>query len=170
MNALDRTLHKTYLDWMLANADSYTHAVTLTLKPYRIVLTERGQFREALDEMKAQTNFRHFLNRLNANVFGNAAKRHGKSVSVLPILEGQISQKLLHYHCAMGNFRDDLPDAAIASIIQHAWQQTPFGNEQVLVEPMHSTRWVSYIAKELGSSNSVAFDLDNTRLPAASLT
>lgn len=77
------------LEWMLKYADQFTHAVTLTLKPYRVIATEFGDVRQALSSIEAKTNFRHFLNRLNANVYGNAAKRFGKSITAMPLLEGQ---------------------------------------------------------------------------------
>jgi hypothetical protein len=134
MNQTIKTNHRpsqkqAYLDWLLQAADSYTHAATLTLKPYRTVLTPKGRFVISISPIEAQHNFVLFLKRLNSSMFGNAAKRYGKSVTVLPVLEGDGKIQLLHYHCAMGNFPAQLPTRAIDAKIISAWHQTPFGNE-----------------------------------------
>ncbi len=159
-----------YYDWLLKDAASYSHAATLTLKPYRNILTVRGEYVEHLTTIEAQRNFRLFLKRLNQNLFGNTAKRFGKSVSVLPVLEGDGDTKLLHYHCAIGNFPSTMPAHAIPKVIKCAWHQTPFGNEQVCVKPMQDAGWVRYMGKEIGSRNTEVVDIHNLRLPTTSLT
>lgn len=75
-------LRQATLNWMVAQAESYTHALTLTLKQSRKVKTERGELVERLTRYSATTNMRHFINRLNAALYGNAAKtaRGGKCV------------------------------------------------------------------------------------------
>ena len=163
-------LRATCLEWMLKHADQFTHAVTLTLKPYRIVATEIGDVRQILTPIEAQTNFRHFLKRLNAEVYGNATKRFGRSVTVMPLLEGQATHKLLHYHCALGNFPVELCAKAIEAKIASAWHQTSFGNEQVDIQPMRTSGWLNYAGKEIGFRNADVIDWVNVRLTAASLT
>jgi hypothetical protein len=170
MNQNDYAQKTAYYDWLLKDAASYSHAATLTLKPYRSILTVRGEYVEHLTTIEAQRNFGLFLKRLNQNLFGNAAKRFGKSVSVLPVLEGNGDTKLFHYHCAIGNFPSHLPANAIPTLIECAWQQTPFGNEQVDVKPMRDTGWLKYMGKEIGSRNTEVVDIQNLRLPTASLT
>ncbi|WP_413439146.1 hypothetical protein ACFDAU_06310 [Sulfuriferula sp. GW1] len=157
------------LDWMLKHADQFTLAVTLTLKPYRVVSTQKGDIREALTAIEAQRTFRQFLNRLNASLFGNA-KRHSKSVSVIPLLEGQATKKPLHYHCALGGFPADICDEAIAAKITSAWHQTSFGNQQIDIQPMQTGGWLTYAGKEIGLGNADVVDWENVRLSAASLT
>ena len=163
-------LHRATIDWLLEDADSYTHAVTLTLKPYCTTLTERGTFREVLTPIEAKRNFSFFLKRLNCELFGNAAKRFGRSVTVLPILEGDGSATLYHYHCALGNMPSNLSEKAITAKIASAWHQTRFGNEQIDVQPMRNTGWIRYIAKYIEVRNTDAVDLDNYSRPSASLT
>ncbi len=164
-------LRKAYIDWLLQNADMYSHAATLTLKPYRIVLTENGQFCQNLSQHEAKQTFRFFINRLNASMFGNKAKKpYSKTIFALPIIEGGYTDKLLHYHCAFGNFPTQLSNDAINARIISAWKQTPFGNEQVDIKPMRNSGWISYISKEFGTSNTEVFDADNARLPNALLT
>ena len=157
----DYQLRKTTQDWMLKRAERYTHAITLTLKPYRTVMTERGEVIEKLTIYDAKANMRHFINKLNAQIFGNAAKRYGKSISILPVLEGIRGHKLFHYHCAIGNLPESLCEAAISAKIRSAWQQTHFGNEQIDIQPMQTTGWVGYMAKDMGRGNTDALDLEN---------
>jgi len=170
MNQHDYAQKIAYYDWLLKDAASYTYAATLTLKPYRNIITVRGQYVEHLTTIEAQRNFRLFLKRLNQNLFGNAAKRFGKSVAVLPVLEGDGKTKLIHYHCAIGNFPAHIPASAIPAVIKCAWHQTPFGNEQVDVKPIRDAGWGRYMGKEIGSRNTEAVDINNLRLPPASLT
>jgi hypothetical protein len=163
-------IRKASLEWMNENAEHLTHAVTLTLKPYRVVTTARGEFKQALTVIDAQRTFKQFLNRLNASVYKNAAKRCGKSVSVIPVIEGQATHKHLHYHCALGNFPATLCEKTIKAIIVSAWQQTEFGNEQIDIQPMQTIGWINYCGKEIGLKNADVIDWGNVRLPATSLT
>jgi hypothetical protein len=169
MNTQRNALKTANFDWLSTHADANSYAVTLTLKPKRRVITEKGTYWERLTEIEARNNFHFFLLRLNHNIFGKAAKRYGKTVSALPVLEGDGRHTLLHYHCALGNFPSHVPLYAIAPLITSAWHQTPFGNEHVCVKPMHSQNWVGYMTKEIGTSNTDVVDVQNLRLPPTSL-
>ena len=157
----EHKLRKATLDWMLEQADCYTHAVTLTLKQSRAILTERGEVREALTKYNAIANMRHFINRLNAELYGNAAKRYGKSIAILTVLEGENTGKLLHYHCAIGKLPDRLSDKAIEGSIRGAWLQTGFGNEQMHIQRMQTNGWLSYMGKEIVRGDCDVLDWEN---------
>ena len=148
---------------MLEQSDCYTHAVTLTLKQSRTILTERGEMREALTVYNAKSNMRHFIKRLNYELFGNAAKRRGKSIAILTVLEGQSDGKNMHYHCAIGNLPDWLCESEIKGCIRGAWLQTTFGNVQMHIERMQTNGWLNYIGKELGQNSGDVVDWENTR-------
>ena len=167
MTENDYKLRQAHIDWMLEHADALTHAITLTLKPYCVIPTERGEMRDTLTPIAASRNFHHFLRRLNKSVFGHAAQRYDKSVVVLPMLEGRRTDKLLHYHCAFG-FPTFLQDAAIDAKVRCAWQQTQFGNEQIKIKRMATTGWLSYMGKDIRSTAD-ELDISNVRLPSASL-
>ncbi len=158
------------IEWMLERADQFSHAVTLTLKPYRIVATDKGDVCQVLTDIEAKNTFRQFVKRLNISIFGNAAKRYGKSLNVIPMLEGKATKKSPHYHCALGGFPADLCEAAIAAKIASAWHLTAFGNEQVKVKPMQTSGWLTYSSKEIGLTETDVIDWENVRLAAASLT
>lgn len=163
-------LRATCFEFMQKHAEQFTHAVTLTLKPYRMVASEYGDLRQVLTPIEASANFRHFLKRLNAETYGNATKRFGKSVTAMPLLEGHATHKLLHYHCALGNFPVDLCEKGITAKITSAWHQTAFGNAQIDIQPMRTSGWLNYAGKEIGFRNADVIDWENVRLSAASLT
>jgi len=165
----DFKLRQAHIDWMEQYAGALTHAATLTLKPYRVVLTARGEIRDPITPLAASQDFGFFIQRLNASLFGHAAKRYGKSIAILPTLEGLQRGKLLHYHCAFGQFPTQHSDKAIEAKIREAWQKTRFGNEQVDVRRMATAGWLSYMGKEIRSNNADALDIANVRLPSASL-
>ncbi len=106
---------------------------------------------------------RHFINRLNCNLFNTAMRRNGASIAILPVLEGEATHKLLHYHCAIGNFPAALCDKAIAAKIKWAWQQTHFGNEQIDIQRIQTTGWLTYMGKEVGRKDACVIDWENLR-------
>ena len=59
--------------------------LTLTLKQAR--KTDDGLRWIRADEYQCREAFRHFMNRLNRAVYGNAYRHNGKKLRVLPILE-----------------------------------------------------------------------------------
>jgi len=150
------------IDWMSQTINQCTYAVTLTLKPYT---TDDGKFREQLDEGKAKVNFDQFLKRLNYAIFGNAARRSNKkSITVIPVLEGRASGKLLHYHCAIGGIPDYASESHLRKLIAEAWHGTRFGNQQIDVKKItDAIGWLSYITKEM-RRNTDAFDVENIRI------
>ncbi|WP_246326945.1 hypothetical protein [Burkholderia guangdongensis] len=150
---------------MIQYAPYLTHAVTLTMKPYREIMTNKGLTTQRLTEIEAKENFRQFIRRLNAAVYGNAAKRFGTSVYVIPVIEGIVTDKLLHYHCMMGNFRGGVDEALIASAIRAAWLQTDFGNFEVDIKPLTSDGWIDYILKEVGIGDADNVDYGNVHVP-----
>lgn len=169
MNTHQLKLRETQIEWMKENACHFTHAVTLTFKPYRTVINDRGQMRQTLTAFEARRSFRLFVNLLNTTMFGHAAKRFGKSVAVIPVLEGQAPGKLLHYHCAIGGFRAGMTEEQIRAVIVTLWRSTHFGNSQIDVTPMVTSGWIAYMGKEIGIQDADVVDWENVRLPAVSL-
>lgn len=86
------------------------YAVTLTMKQHLMVADGTKMVWVRLNETIAQDNLRRFLNILNKMVLGNLARRHGRKIPVIPILEGG-KGKHLHYHLILDNpFEDDPED------------------------------------------------------------
>lgn len=151
-------------EWLLEHERYFTHAVTLTFKPYTTVMTERGQCNEQLTQEKATQNVRHFINRVNAELYGQNARRNGYSITLVGALEGEATGKHLHYHCAVGNLPANLSAAETYKKIASAWHLTRFGNEQVHVQAMTTTGWLGYISKDVGRMDTDVIDWENVRL------
>ena len=112
-------------------------AATLTLK--------KRAGGNVIDEIKASTNFRHFRNRINHEVLGSAAKRHGKQLQIVTVLELSADHRL-HYHCII-----DRPDYCsferLSSIVREQWAKTDFGYQQIDIQDQADTGWTNYILK-----------------------
>ena len=89
----------------------------------------------------------------------------GKSIYVIPVLEGRATNKLLHYHCTIGGFPAHLNDEDILAKIKGAWHLTSFGNDQVDVQQFKSAKWLDYMSKELGFEEADGIDWENVHLP-----
>jgi hypothetical protein len=117
-------------------------SVTLSMKQS---MWNDGCF-ERLDDIKAQKNMRHFLNRLNRSLFGNAAKRYGKKVEVIPVLEKSPSGRL-HYHLTIKNPNPSQP-FIFQQKVKTCWFQTMFADNQFRIEESYDVDgWNDYITK-----------------------
>src|SRR5664279_2489574 len=88
----DKALRQAIIPLFAINNFHDPCAVTLTMK-------QRVNSRE-LDQIECSRNFRHFSNRLNKAIFGNASARYGKRLRMIPVLEKSHSQRY-HYHTAL---------------------------------------------------------------------
>lgn len=158
-------LRQATLDWLIAQKGSYTHALTLTMKQRRSVMTQRGEVWERLTNYNASVNLRHFINRLNGALYGNAAKRErgGKSIRILGALESGTTGGNLHYHCVIGRLPEWMTEKEHDGLIRAAWLQTNFGNEQVHLQRLTTTGWMGYMVKELGALSCDIIDWENVR-------
>jgi hypothetical protein len=137
-------------NFLLESAQHYDLAVTLTMK--------QRDGSSNLDEIEASKNLRHFLNRLNKKAFGNASQRFGKKVETIAMLESSYSGRL-HYHLALKNPFSS--NEMCHSAIHDCWSQTRWGYNEVDVQPIYSSGWISYITKERRIDG---WDVENTHL------
>ena len=112
-------------------------AVNLTLK-------QRIKHRR-IDLCIASSNFRHFMNRLNRRVFGNAFNRFGRRLQVLTVTE-QSSTNRLHHHAVIGRPRY-IEFEQFKCQIEDCWRKSYWGYKQTLILPMTSSGWISYMTK-----------------------
>ena len=112
-------------------------AVTLTMK--------QRQSAQNIDHMLASRNFRHFLNRLNREVYGNAARRFGKGLKVIAVLEHDALVRF-HYHAVIDQ-PETMNFTEFKQAIEDAWAKTRWGYDQTEIVPMTSEGWVRYISK-----------------------
>jgi len=156
VSPLNLSLQRSYREWFassIAQGWSHPFAVTLTLK--QMVDGER------LDEIKANKNFRHFMNLLNRRVSGNSTRLGGTGVRVISSLEGGraggIHHGRLHFHALI-----DCPRPALVEeypeIVRDLWTKTRWGYHETRIEPAHDeVGWIDYLTKfgdkpDLGSS------------------
>lgn len=112
-------------------------AVTLTLK-------KRAGWRIA-DTITASENFRHFRTRLESRILGRGAKRHGKRLLLVAVLEISADHRL-HYHCIIDRPYSCSLDRFTA-IIRDQWPRTDFGYHQVDVQGQSDRGWTAYMLK-----------------------
>ncbi|WP_092513054.1 hypothetical protein [Afipia sp. GAS231] len=113
-------------------------AVTLTLK--------KRAGGNVIDQIKASINFRHFRNRLDHAVLGSAAKKHGRRLRMLAVLEISADNRL-HYHCII-----DRPYHCsferFSAIVREQWSKTDFGYQQIDIQDQADAGWTDYILKQ----------------------
>ena len=137
--------------YLVENADTHDLAVSLTMKQQDGPTT--------LTNFEADTNLRHFLNRLNKKAFGNAASRYGRKVPVVPILERSPSGRW-HHHLALRNPFHDVD--VCRYVVEDCWFKTRWGYNEVDVRPLYDPAgWINYITK---SRDIDGWDIVNTNL------
>lgn len=137
------------LEWLsrISYADMY--AVTLTMKQNNNGVT--------LDTVTASQNLRHFLNILNQTIFGNAFRRFGKKLKVIPVIEMSAWDRL-HYHLSLEK-PDFLSEEQFNQLIASSWMKTDFARREIDVQKIYSSGWTSYCLK--GRDPLQAIDFEN---------
>ena len=66
--------------------------------PFALTLTLKQRvFNHSLDLIQVTSTIRHFMNRLNRMIFGNASKRYNKKLKLFPVIEHG-ADKRFHIH------------------------------------------------------------------------
>ena len=137
--------------YLVSASEDLSLAVTLTMKQQDGPTT--------IDEILASQNLRHFINRFSKRAFGNASSRHGRRVSVIPVLERSYAGRW-HYHLAMANPFPTLGECDLA--IRECWAKTRWGYNEIDIQPLHNrVGWINYITK---SRDTGGWDIENTHL------
>jgi hypothetical protein len=113
-------------------------AVTLTMK-------KRVGFQNA-DHLVASETFRHFMNRLNHTILGSAAKRYGRQLSTVAVIETN-GEGRLHYHAIIDR-PHYCPFPKFKGAIIDQWQRTDFGYRQIDVQDAADAGWTDYLLKQ----------------------
>jgi len=88
--------------WLNSLHKQYPLALTLTLKQSNLIKNANGVYIQKLDKDEVRRIARHFTQKLNQQVFGSSAKRYGKGLKYLVVVEGERTGKNLHLHMAIG--------------------------------------------------------------------
>lgn len=123
-------------------------SVTLTMK--QVVENEY------LDPQKSSRNFKHFLNRLNKKIHGNAYYRFGKSISVVPALEKSFEGRY-HYHLILER-PAHIPQNTYELMIMECWRKTRFGYYEIDIRNIYSSGWTDYITKFSSKEDEIDYE------------
>jgi hypothetical protein len=128
-----------------------THACTLNYMQYAN--------ETKITPEQAWKQFEYFCKHLNRKIYGHAAKRKKQSLIILPVLEGEISGKHLHFHCAIGCIDKSYNFEELKTIINAAWRKQKWTYNNPTVKQYEDSGWIEYMCKE-----SVRLDLNNVDL------
>jgi hypothetical protein len=146
--------------WLNSLYKQYPLALTLTLKQFNLVKNANGAFIQKLDKDEVRRIARRFTQKLNQQVFGNSAKRYGKSLKYLVVVEGERTGKNLHLHMAIGDLPSYVKWNEIDGLVRNAKIKVAELDEQHKVDIVDSG-WMEYLTKELGmkDTDNVLWDL-----------
>ena len=117
--------------------------LTLTLKQAR--KTDDGLTWIRTDEYECRKALLHFMHLLNRAVYGNAVRRYGKQLRILPILEKETHGRW-HIHAAIEPPNHIEPDL-FTVLIHDCWSKVDWGYREILVRPSADRGWIYYMLK-----------------------
>ncbi|QWD13275.1 hypothetical protein G6703_03155 [Polynucleobacter paneuropaeus] len=146
--------------WLNSLHKQYPLALTLTLKQTICVKSVNGEYYKRLDKDDIKRIARHFTHKLNKQIFGSSAKRYGKGLKYLAVIEGERTNKNLHIHMAIGDLPDYVKWNEVDGLVRNAKLRVDGLDEQHKVDIVDSG-WMEYITKELGmkDTDNVLWDL-----------
>lgn len=105
-----------------------------------------------LDPERSDTNFTHFMNRLEKKVFGSSGKRYGKRIKRFSTLER--TNKRFHLHVLIEKPRYNngtiIDKGTYIKLINDSWGKTYFGYKEIHISELDSQNprgWGYYITK-----------------------
>jgi hypothetical protein len=137
-----------------------TVALTLTFKRSFKVVSERGIYYKRIDHEECHRIAKRFKKKLNQLVYGNALKRHQKSLQFLPAVEGGAGGLNLHIHMVIGDFPEHVKFNQIEDLIIKAKNKVAEIDKQYELKICDSG-WNEYAVKTIGKKNtdSILWDL-----------
>ena len=133
------------------------------INPFALTLTlKQRQFNKSLDLIQVSVTIRHFLNRLNRAIFGNASKRYKKSIQFVPVIEYGPDTRY-HIH-AIIDCPLRLNQTNLQTKIQTAWDNTDYGYSHIHLQPIQNDGWTNYITKfSTKPDYALSIDWENVR-------
>lgn len=135
-------------------------ALTLTLKRSFKVVSEKGVYYKKVDRDECHRIAGRFKKKLNQAVYGNAPKRHQKSLRFLIAVEGGAAGLNLHLHLAIGEFPEHVKFNEIEDLIIKAKNKVAEIDREYELE-ICDTGWNEYALKTIRKNNtdSILWDL-----------
>jgi hypothetical protein len=126
--------------WMTQYDEHLTHACTFTFKQ-----AVDGKLLSADDIWEYWFNYCKYVNRL---IYKHAAKNHNKSLLILPTLHGEVSNKRLHIHAAIGCVDKDISFDKIKALLNAAWREMKWTEHETEIVPYRNSGWINYMLHE----------------------
>ena len=147
-------------DWLRGIHADYPLALTLTLKQVIEVKNNNGIYYTKIDKDECRQIAKRFTQKLNQQIFGNSAKRYGKGLKYLIVVEGERSSKNLHLHMAIGEIPKHIKWSEIKELVANAKSKVAGIDKQFDVD-IADSGWMEYLTKELGKADTdnVLWDL-----------
>ena len=138
--------------FMASLSKDYPIALTLTLK--QVITEERphGIVVYRIKQENCERIAKRFIQKLNREVFGKSAERHGLGLKYLVVLEGDGLAKNLHLHMSIGDLPDHVKFNQIDRLVRNAKSHCSGIDEQHKVD-LTDSGWNEYIIKESSKSN-----------------
>jgi len=156
----DKRLRDSAIGFFEGYSSYLTHACTFPVRQY-----VNGAEIPASQIWDNWEKFSKYLNRL---IYGHAAKKHGKSLVILPTLEGELTRKNLHFHCAIGCTDRTYEFDDLKQIINKAWRNMQWTYNNPYIVPFRSNNWIEYMCKESVRIDLHSIDIVRCSIPAHS--
>ena len=153
----DTRLREQTEEWMGQYDKHLTHACTFTFKQ-----TVGDRTLVAADVWEYWGNYCKYINRL---IYKHAAKRHNKSLLILPVLHGEISNKRLHIHAAIGCIDRDINYDKLRILINTAWREMKWTDNITEIAPYKDKGWINYMLHESVRMDLHSVDITRCRIP-----
>lgn len=174
---MQKQLNKTTADFLNTFVPYCTHALTLQM---RLPTLNASEERMQILYERATRTTRQFVRRFAYAAYGNGITRKPYLYHPLIItaIEGTQNtydkNKTLHAHMALGNVLTAQSkiktEEQLTQIIKDVWIKTTDGVDNIDIQQMHSSGWISYITKEMKYGNMECVDWQNCHIPYAALS
>jgi hypothetical protein len=128
-------------------------------------------FADDLTPEKAHDTVKRFWNRVDCELYGNAARRYNKRCERLLFLEGSEHGARYHYHAAVKMPSDRFNDTEeFCQFLRKQWRCECAHNHIVEFKPTTAAKgWVGYITKSVEKGNCDTFDVAASHIAVTNL-
>lgn len=155
----DERLQTQTVEWMQPFQQHITHACTFTFKQYvgdtKITPAHAWKYWD---------NYCKYLNRL---IYKHAAKNHGKSLLILPVLHGEMFGERLHFHAAIGCIDKSISFEKLKALINVAWRKMRWTLNETEVKPYEDAGWINYMLRQSVRLDLHSVDIERCCIPPA---
>lgn len=154
----DERLKQQSAEWMMQYDAHLTHACTFTF--------QQSVGDNSLTAEQVWQNWENFCKYLNRLIYNHSAKRKDRTLLILPTLHGEISNKRLHIHAAIGCCDSDYNYDKLTAIINSAWRKMKWTQHQTMIVPYRNSGWISYMLHESVRMDLHSVDITRCCIPA----